>query len=63
MDSFNPLTVTFGKYKLKNVTKDVMSYLGCPFKEANSITKDIPDNSLAVGVPAKVIREIENDLK
>ena len=35
--------VTFGKYKLKNVTKDVMSYLGCPFKEANSITKDIPD--------------------
>lgn len=27
------------------------------------VTKDIPDNSLAVGVPAKVIREIENDLK
>lgn len=26
------------------------------------VTKDIPDNSLAVGVPAKVIKEIENDL-
>lgn len=35
--------VTFGKYKLKNVTKDVMSNLGCPFQEANAITKDIPD--------------------
>lgn len=27
------------------------------------VTKDIPDNSLAVGVPAKVVKEIENDLK
>lgn len=27
------------------------------------VTKDIPDNSLAVGVPAKVIRELENDVK
>lgn len=27
------------------------------------VTKDIPDNSLAVGVPTKVIREIENDLE
>ena len=27
------------------------------------VTHDIPDNSLAVGVPAKVIREIENDLE
>ena len=26
------------------------------------VTKDIPDNSLAVGVPAKVIRKLENDL-
>lgn len=26
------------------------------------VTKDIPDNSLALGVPAKVVREIENDL-
>jgi len=26
------------------------------------VNKDIPDNSLAVGVPARVIREIENDL-
>lgn len=26
------------------------------------VTKDIPDNSLAVGVPARVIRKIENDL-
>ena len=25
------------------------------------VTKDIPDNSLAVGVPAKVIKEIKND--
>ena len=35
--------ITFGKYKLKNVTKDVMSNLNCPFQEANAITKDIPD--------------------
>lgn len=27
------------------------------------VNKDIPDNSLAVGVPAKVIKEIENDLE
>ena len=26
------------------------------------VTKDIPDNSLAVGVPARVIKEIENDM-
>lgn len=26
------------------------------------VNKDIPDNSLAVGVPAKVIKEIENDI-
>ena len=27
------------------------------------VTKDIPDNSLVSGVPAKVIREIENDVE
>lgn len=27
------------------------------------VNRDIPDNSLAVGVPAQVIREIENDIK
>lgn len=27
------------------------------------VTKDIPDNSLAVGVPARVIRELENDIE
>ena len=27
------------------------------------VSKDIPDNSLAVGVPARVIREIENDVE
>ena len=26
------------------------------------VTKDIPDNSLALGVPAKVVRELENDV-
>ena len=26
------------------------------------VSKDIPDNSLAVGVPARVVKEIENDL-
>ena len=25
------------------------------------MTKDIPDNSLAMGIPAKVVREIEDD--
>lgn len=27
------------------------------------VNKDIPDNSLAVGVPARVIKEIENDIE
>ena len=36
--------ITFGKYKLKNVTKDVMSNLGCPFQEANAITKVLYEN-------------------
>lgn len=27
------------------------------------VTKDIPDNCLALGVPAKVVRKIENDLE
>ena len=26
------------------------------------VTKDIPDNSLALGVPAKIVRKIDNDL-
>ena len=27
------------------------------------VTKDVPDNSLIGGVPAKIIREIENDIE
>ena len=27
------------------------------------VTKDIPDNTLAVGVPARVVRKLENDLE
>ena len=27
------------------------------------VTRDIPDNSLAVGVPARVIKEIDNDVE
>ena len=27
------------------------------------VNKDIPDNSLAVGVPAQVIKKIENDVE
>lgn len=27
------------------------------------VTKDIPDNSLAVGSPARIIRQLENDTK
>ena len=26
------------------------------------VTKDIPDNSLALGVPARVVRKLENDV-
>jgi maltose O-acetyltransferase len=27
------------------------------------VTKDIPDNSLVGGIPAKLIKELENDVK
>ena len=27
------------------------------------VTKDIPDNSLALGVPARVVRKIDNDIE
>jgi maltose O-acetyltransferase len=27
------------------------------------VTKDIPDNSLALGVPARVVRKLENDIE
>lgn len=35
--------ITFGKYKLKNITKAIMSSMGCSFKEANDVTREIPD--------------------
>jgi maltose O-acetyltransferase len=27
------------------------------------VTKDIPDNSLALGVPARVVKKIDNDIE
>ena len=27
------------------------------------VTMDIPDNSLAVGIPAKVVRKLDNDVE
>ena len=36
--------ITFGKYKLKNTIKAIMSALDCPFAEANAVTRDIPDS-------------------
>lgn len=27
------------------------------------VTKDVPDNVLAGGVPAKILRELENDIE
>lgn len=35
--------VTFGQYKLKNITKAILSFEGVTFQEANEITRDIPD--------------------
>ena len=26
------------------------------------VSKDIPDNSLAIGVPARIVRKLENDI-
>ena len=34
---------------------------GCVIAAGAVVTKDIPDNSLAAGVPAKVIRTIDQD--
>ena len=48
--------ITFGQYKLKNTIKSIMSFLGCPFQEANEVTKDIPDNCIVGGIPAKIIK-------
>lgn len=35
--------ITFGKYKLKNTTKAILSSLDVSFQEQNAITKTIPD--------------------
>lgn len=35
--------ITYGKYKLKNTTKAILSSLGVSFQEQNNITKSIPD--------------------
>lgn len=35
--------ITFGKYKLKNTAKAILSNLGVPYAEANTLTRGIPD--------------------
>ena len=35
--------VTFGEYKVKNTIKAVLSKYNCPIKDANTITKSLPD--------------------
>lgn len=36
---------------------------GCVIAAGAVVTKDIPDNSLAAGIPARVVKEIQNDEK
>lgn len=53
--------ITFGQYKLKNTTKSIMSSLGCPFQEANEITKGIPDMIDGKAVDYNLIEGVATD--
>lgn len=53
--------VTFGKYKLKNLTKDTLSAYGCDFKTANDLTKNIPTLIDGKEVDWDLIEGVHND--
>ena len=53
--------ITFGQYKLKNTIKSIMSFLGCPFQEANEVTKDIPDLVDGHTVTYDLIEDVTNN--
>jgi RNA chaperone Hfq len=54
-------------YQFKGVVKGFDSYVvvldceGCVIGAGSVVTRDIPANSLAVGVPCRVIREITEE--
>lgn len=53
--------ITFGEYKLKNTVKSIMSSIGCPFQEANDVTKGIPDMIDGKAVTYDLIEEVATD--
>ena len=53
--------ITFGKYKLKNTVKGVLSYLGVPYEESNNVTKGVPDLIDGKEVTWSMIEKYHND--
>ena len=53
--------VTFGKYKLKNTTKAILSNLGVPFADQNNLTRGIPDMIDGKEVTWDLIENVHNN--
>lgn len=54
--------ITFGKYKLKNTAKAILSSLGVPYQDANNLTRGIPDLIDGKEVTWTLVEGIHNDV-
>lgn len=53
--------VTFGEYKVKNTIKAVLSKYNCPIKDANIITKSLPDMVDGKAVTFELLEDRHNN--